>query len=218
MQTIPNLAATSQWALVTTGLRISFNGLLNAGSLINIHFHWALQPSFPHLASNLPSSFTLETRWWECDSSQGAVLTTGLLNPLLIQLSRDGELWSNLHLRHVSICVTMTIPISTTIPPRHFVRAPTQGTVKNLFRSYISTSYSPHERFRNVDQPRPHRTVLSILFRKAGFVAKGKRGRSIVRAIPQSHWYSRGNGRRGHHSESGQCIEIRSSRLLGTSS
>jgi hypothetical protein len=48
---IPDLTTISHWALVTMGLRIFVNGLLNAGTL-NTRFHQVLHTSPP--VSHLP--------------------------------------------------------------------------------------------------------------------------------------------------------------------
>lgn len=60
--TIPDLTTTSHWALVTTGLRIFVNGLLNAGTL-NTRFHRALHPSLVCFTSSFPFSFAFEAVW-----------------------------------------------------------------------------------------------------------------------------------------------------------
>ena len=59
---IPDLTTISHWALVTTGLRIFVNGLLNAGTL-NTRFHRVLHPSFSRFTSSLSFSFAFEVAW-----------------------------------------------------------------------------------------------------------------------------------------------------------
>ena len=63
---ITDLTTTSHWALVTTGLIILVNGLLNAGTL-NTRFHRILQLSLTRcLGSSVPFSFIFGAVWTEC--------------------------------------------------------------------------------------------------------------------------------------------------------
>ena len=171
----------SRRALITTGLRIFVEGLLNVG-MLDIRFHRTLHPLFPvpHRAFPSPSKSCGGPCW------QGRRVTD---RDTSIDLSSAGE--PQLPGLHRGSVVSVCAPSSY----RRFLDGPTwQGIVRDLLRGSASPLRPPDKRFRNPHQPRPRGTTLATCVCQAGFVVEG---RSAARSIFQCPMGGRGSGRGG---------------------